>query len=152
MMQRLPGPPNYSLAWMERSDMKGLKITACPCNSGKKYKNCCQLVHDNPKSAEKPEQLMRARYSAYVLGLVYFLVDTFHPDCHANEDREEIAASCQLNWIKLAIKQATLISESQGYVHFKAFYLEHGQSYCLEERSRFLRIDGQWFYVDGEFL
>ncbi len=95
---------------------------------------------------------MRARYSAYVLNLVDFIIATYHPDCNAAEDRDGIVAGCELNWTKLAVKECSLASNTEGYVHFKAFFIEDGQSQCLEERSRFLKVNGLWFYVDGEFV
>ncbi len=38
----------------------------CPCNSRKKYRDCCKILHDGgfPESALA---LMRSRYSAYAL-------------------------------------------------------------------------------------
>lgn len=132
------------------SDLPTMK--KCPCGSGKQYKNCCQPIHIDHANAKKPEQLMRARYSAYVLNLVDFIIATYHPDCNAAEDRDGIVAGCELNWTKLAVKECSLASNTEGYVHFKAFFIEDGQSQCLEERSRFLKVNGLWFYVDGEFV
>jgi SEC-C motif domain protein len=123
----------------------------CVCGSGKQYKNCCQAVHQSHQTATKPEQLMRARYSAYVLGLVDFIIDTHHPSSNAAESRSDIEHSCQLNWIKLAVMESELMSQTEGFVHFKAFYNQAGKSYCLEERSRFTKEGDRWFYIDGQF-
>ncbi len=95
---------------------------------------------------------MRARYSAYVLDLADFIIATYHPNCNAAEDRAGIVAGCELNWTKLAVKECSLANNTEGYVHFKAFFIEDGQSQSLEERSRFLKVNGLWFYVDGEFV
>jgi uncharacterized protein YchJ len=45
---------------------------ACPCASGKTYAECCKLVHEDIRSARKPEQVVRARFSAQVLGNMDF--------------------------------------------------------------------------------
>lgn len=95
---------------------------------------------------------MRARYSAHVAGLVDFVVNTYHPSCHAETDREAIADSVNSNWTRLeVVKSDKGATENEGYVHFKAYLEEQGRELCLEERSRFVRQDGLWFYVDGEF-
>ena len=39
----------------------------CPCQSGKIYGECCGPVLEGKVKAETAEQLMRARYSAYVI-------------------------------------------------------------------------------------
>ena len=38
----------------------------------------------------------------------------------------------------------------KGVVEFRATYLVEGELGILHERSRFVREDGRWFYVDGE--
>src|SRR5215216_5092623 len=52
---------------------------ACPCDSGRSYKNCCQVLHKGGKAAS-PEALMRSRYSAYALSLAAYIMKTTHPD------------------------------------------------------------------------
>lgn len=124
----------------------------CPCKSGKGYSICCQPIHNEHNKAVAPEQLMRARYSAHVLNLVDFIVDTYHPSCNAHEEHEQIAASTQLNWKKLKIISSPKPIDNIGYVEFKAFFNEDGSQHCMHERSRFVRENGLWFYIDGVFL
>jgi len=50
---------------------------SCPCASGKAYASCCQMWHDGV-AAPDAEALMRSRYSAYVLGLRTYLLETWH--------------------------------------------------------------------------
>lgn len=96
---------------------------------------------------------MRARYSAHVLGLVDFVVDTYHPDCHAHTQRQEIANTVELNWCHLRVISSEIDSsdDAQGFVEFRAQYLEDDKLYSMQELSRFIRQDKQWFYVDGSF-
>lgn len=42
-------------------------LTACPCQSGKPYTECCQPFHLKTAFPETAEQLMRSRYAAYTL-------------------------------------------------------------------------------------
>ncbi|EKO3376524.1 SEC-C domain-containing protein [Vibrio fluvialis] len=127
-------------------------MTACYCGSGKSYTDCCQPIHQDHKQAHTPEQLMRSRYSAHVLGLVDFVIKTYHPLCNAESEREAIAESVQSEWQRLdVVSTASGSHDDEGYVHFKAYLLDQHQEFCLEERSRFLRENGLWYYIDGEF-
>lgn len=54
----------------------------CPCGSGQTCLDCCGLWHTGLREgrhAPTPEALMRSRYSAYVLGLIDYLLATWHP-------------------------------------------------------------------------
>ena len=124
----------------------------CPCGSGKQYKNCCQLIHIDHRCATKPEQLMRARYSAYVLDLVEFIAASYHPDCREEIELADLQSGCELEWTKLAVKQSNMTSNLEGFVLFKAYYKDNGRSGCLEEKSRFLKVNGLWFYIDGQLF
>jgi len=116
------------------------------------YADCCQPIHNDHRNAHIPEQLMRARYSAHVVGLVDFVVNTYHPSCNAENDREAIADSINSDWQRLEVIKSEIGSnENEGFVHFKAYLQDQGKEFCLEERSRFVRENGLWFYIDGEF-
>jgi len=123
----------------------------CPCGSKKRYKNCCQLVHNDHTQAKTPEQLMRARYSAYSLGLTDFIINTYTPDVATNIHRSEIEQGTELHWIKLSLKSSGITSPNDGFVHFKALYKEDGDTFFLEEVSYFKKHNDKWFYVNGEF-
>ena len=123
----------------------------CPCGSGKSYGLCCQPIHQHHSNALIPEQLMRARYSAHVLGLVDFVVTTYHPSCHANDERDGIAESIALSWVKLEVLDAPKPDADEGFVEFKAYLNENDVIECMHERSRFLKEDGLWYYIDGVF-
>jgi SEC-C motif-containing protein len=127
-------------------------MTVCYCGSGKEYHHCCQPIHTNAQQAQTPEQLMRARYSAHVLGLTDFVVNTYHPSCQADKQRDEIAASINSQWHQLEVLRSWFGSnENEGFVHFKAFYQTEQTLLCLEEQSRFVHENNQWFYIDGVF-
>jgi SEC-C motif-containing protein len=95
---------------------------------------------------------MRSRYSAHVQGLVDYVVNTYHPSCHAEQQRDGIAESIESDWRRLeVICTASGSNENEGFVTFKAFFQEDGNEYCLEERSRFVRENDLWYYIDGTF-
>ncbi|SJL82902.1 hypothetical protein VPAL9027_00843 [Vibrio palustris] len=127
-------------------------MSECQCGSSALYAECCGPVHHDPSRASTPEQLMRARYCAHALGLVDFVVNTYHPSCQAEQERAAIAASIQNEWQGLEVIGYSAGShDNEGFVHFKAYFDDNSQTHCLEENSRFLREDGRWYYIDGEF-
>ncbi|MET0725475.1 MAG: YchJ family metal-binding protein, partial [Leifsonia sp.] len=50
----------------------------CPCLSGEAYGSCCGRFHAGAV-APTAVQLMRSRYSAFVVGDAAYLLDTWHP-------------------------------------------------------------------------
>lgn len=131
--------------------MLDIAVTSCRCHSGKLYQECCQPIHEDMQRALVPEQLMRARYCAHELGLIDFVVNTYHPSCQARDERNEIAESIKGGWCKLEVVSAEPgHNEDEGYVTFNAYFLEDKRQYSFTEKSRFLRENGQWFYIDGE--
>ncbi|WP_425666575.1 YchJ family protein [Vibrio tubiashii] len=127
-------------------------MNSCPCGNPKDYSECCEPIHHDHSKAKTPEKLMRSRYSAHVKGLVDYVINTYHPSCHAEQEREAIADSINSDWCGLEVIGAEPGSHSnEGFVTFKAHFKQGGQEYCLEERSRFLKEKELWYYIDGSF-
>jgi SEC-C motif-containing protein len=125
--------------------------SSCSCQSGTPYTQCCQPLHTGQVKALKAEQLMRSRYSAFVLGKIEYLIATLHPDKRQTDDHQTLKKTIeQTSWLGLRIiKHHPQADLSQ--VEFVAFYQEES-IHQLHERSNFIKQDNQWFYVDGEFL
>ncbi len=89
---------------------------------------------------------MRSRYTAFVLGDVKHLLATWHPSTRpADLDLEP-----GIKWLGLAVKRCAQSDETHGTVEFVARSRMHGQGQRLHETSRFVRMSGQWFYLDGD--
>jgi SEC-C motif-containing protein len=131
--------------------MKLSPNTLCPCGSGVKYKKCCSKYH---KGTFTPNALilMKSRYTAYTTGNADYLIKTTHPN---NNDYTEDKKSWKhsiLEFTKdtefLNLKIIEFIDgETEAYVTFIAKL----SSKELREKSRFLKEDGKWLYVDGVF-
>src|SRR4030065_912312 len=50
----------------------------CPCKSGQAYAVCCGAFIDHDALPATAEQLMRSRYTAYVLAREDYLLHTWH--------------------------------------------------------------------------
>jgi SEC-C motif-containing protein len=122
----------------------------CPCASRLKYKKCCQKYHKGTLPANA-ELLMRSRYSAYALDMAEYIMKTTHPDnCDYTEEKErwkeEILSFCNhTTFLGLSISAFT-DGEEEAFVTFEASL----SSGILKEKSRFLKVDGRWLYIDGD--
>ena len=93
---------------------------------------------------------MRSRYSAFVLADEPYLLATWHPDTRPSRVRLDE----QQRWLGLKIKacEAGEAGDSSGTVEFVARFKVSGKGHRLHEISRFEKIDGCWYYLDGQHL
>jgi SEC-C motif domain protein len=91
---------------------------------------------------------MRSRYSAFVLGDVPYLLATWH----SSQRPAELTLEAGAKWLGLEFKQHRLIDMDSAEVEFVARFRVGGKAVRQQERSRFVREDGRWFYVDGDVL
>jgi SEC-C motif-containing protein len=96
---------------------------------------------------------MRSRFTAYVNHNVDYLIATWHPDCGAEAWRNAIVDSFKnTEWLGLTIVEEKAGHEpDEGFVEFIARFTdgESGEPQTMHERSRFLRRDQRWYYIDG---
>lgn len=119
---------------------------ACPCGSGQSYADCCGRWHAGLSEglhAPTPEALMRSRYSAYGLGLLDYLLATWHPSTAPGD-----LTLPPVKWLELEIRHAEATGDA-GVVEFVARLRDQGRGARLHEISRFVREDGRWLYIDG---
>ncbi|WP_421259982.1 YchJ family protein [Aeromonas sp. 600774] len=124
-------------------------MNLCPCGSTLSLELCCGSLHRGAP-AQTPVQLMRSRYSAFVLGLGEYLVHSWHP-AHLGGLTGEELSRIDTRWdgLEIIASQGDPEDES-GMVEFKAWFLEGNERHCLHERSRFVRYQGRWVYTEGE--
>lgn len=120
----------------------------CPCGSGARYAGCCGRWHDGATRLQAPtaEALMRSRYSAYVLGLVAYLLDTWHPRTRPTTMAPDPPGQ---RWLGLEVRQHEVQDADHATVEFVARVKLAGRARRLHERSRFERVDGRWYYLDA---
>lgn len=124
----------------------------CPCGSAQDYSLCCQRYLSGAELAPSPSHLMRSRYTAFVMKDAEYLIKTWHPDCHPADFREEIVTSLagDTEWLGLTVFAADNGNQpNEGYVSFVARFREQNKNGAIIERSRFLKENGQWYYIDG---
>ena len=129
--------------------MPHLDVALCPCGSAEPYAACCARWHAGAWHLQAPTALllMRSRYSAYVMGLRDYLMATWHP---ATRPASIQADEQGWRWLGLEIKASAVIDADHATVEFVARSKFGGRAHGLHETSRFERLAGRWFYVDGD--
>lgn len=97
---------------------------------------------------------MRSRYSAFTLGLLPYLLETWHPSTRPTALEPLDPA---LKWLGLEVRRVGAVLQSDGKpdpdratVEFVARSKLGGRAHRLHETSRFVREGGRWWYLDGE--
>ena len=120
---------------------------ACPCDPARHYAQCCGPIHQG-RDAKSAEQLMRSRYSAYALNLNEYLLNSWHPSSRPSSLSDDEAGSTR--WLGLKIKRHEE-NGNNALVEFIARYRVGGTpAVRMHETSRFVRLAGRWYYLDGE--
>lgn len=125
----------------------------CPCGRKASFAECCGPLLAGAREAETAEALMRSRYTAYVEGVVDYLIATTAATARAGLDRAGLVAYCKtLQGISLRMLEVRGGGplEETGVVEFAATLRARGRSFVQRERSRFAREHGRWVYVDGD--
>ncbi|WP_347108726.1 YchJ family protein [Paenarthrobacter sp. S56] len=129
-------------------DPSRLRNGACPCLSGGSYDECCGRFHRGEADAPTAEQLMRSRYSAFVVLDPGYLLRTWHSSTRPGS----MDLDPELQWRRLDILGTAQGGplDSQGTVEFAAHYRHDDERGVQRELSRFVREGKRWFYVDGD--
>jgi SEC-C motif-containing protein len=91
---------------------------------------------------------MRSRYTAFFLGEKEYLRKSWYEKTRPTQ----ITINPDQQWLGLKIlkTQAGKATDETGKVEYVARYKLHGRGHRLHETSRFVRIDSDWYYIDGE--
>ncbi len=125
----------------------------CPCGSPLELAECCEPYVKGVKPAPTAEALMRSRYACYTMQEVDYIVSTHHPEGREDVDRDSaLQWAEQADWLGLQIvdTEAGGEDDDEGVVEFIASFTLQGKPQTHHERSNFKKVDGKWFYVDGE--
>ena len=119
----------------------------CPCGTGFPYTDCCGPLIRRVGHADTAEDLMRSRFTAFSLGHWSYLENSLHPD--ERSGTEGLSQQQKgVRWTRLEILESRKggALDNEGEVSFKAHFVQNGQNKILRETSKFLKIDGKWYY------
>ena len=124
----------------------------CPCGHDKLFELCCGRIHKDISLALTAEDLMRSRYSAFVVADIQYLIIS-----HAIKTRSSFNPTKTKIWTKSVLwKKLEIINTSQGLVNdtngvveFKAYFVENGVLDYIHGKSTFIRdAHNYWNYLD----
>ena len=129
----------------------------CPCGSTKKYKKCCKTFHDNISIPKTALELMKSRYCAYAVSNANYIISTSHEknidfSTDLNSWQKDILSFCTNTKFERLEIIDFIEYEIESFVTFKAYLFQNNQDVSFVEKSRFLKENDKWFYVDGKFL
>ena len=137
--------------------MKFSPNDTCPCGSFKKYKKCCKPFHDKISFPKIALELMESRFSAFAVCNSEYIIFTTHEN---NSDftfdlnswnKDILNFSKNTRFEKLEILEF-IDGEVESFVTFKATLFQDNTDISFIEKSRFLKTEGIWKYVDGQFI
>jgi SEC-C motif-containing protein len=122
----------------------------CYCQSGKIFEECCKPYIDDSKLPDTAEALMRSRYSAFVIGNEAYLLATHHPDTRPDSYNLDDEAGLRWKGLRILNTGNGTKSDTAGTVEFIARFEVQAGASQLHELSKFQRLDGRWYYLDGD--
>lgn len=132
------------------------KYDPCLCGNKAFYSKCCKKYHDGELPATA-EALMRSRYSAYVLNLVDYIVNTTHPQ-HPDYmgDRQQWREYIHRFHIQTKFERLEVLEfvdgENEATVSFTVHLRQGIEDGTFTEKSLFEKVDGRWLYKSGELV
>ena len=120
----------------------------CPCGSARPYSGCCGPLHAGGAPPDA-QSLMRSRYCAFVLCNEQYLLATWHPSTRPGS----IPFNRKQKWLGLRVVNASVTGNDSAEVEFIArSRVSNAAAVRQHERSRFVRENERWFYVDGDMM
>lgn len=128
-------------------------MDVCPCGSGIAFAECCEPVIKGVRPALTAEELMRSRYSAYVTKQIDYLRDSLHPDHRDDFDEKNTrqwAESSEWRGMEIVETKEGGPEDSEGEVEFIVSFTQNGTSMKHHELGSFSKVDGIWYFVNGD--
>jgi SEC-C motif-containing protein len=130
-------------------------MITCHCGSGSAYSGCCEPVINGAQPAVTAEQLMRARYSAYVGAQMDFIFATTHPahrEGYDHEGTKEWAESSEWLGLEIIGTKKGGQGDDSGEVEFIARFREKGALKEHHENAQFRKDGETWYFTDGAMV
>lgn len=108
--------------------------TKCPCHSNLAYALCCEPFHKGALPSTALE-LMRSRYSAYVLKLIEYIQQT--------ETKPPSRKSLERFCNETTFTGLTILAFTDNAVKFAV----HTTTGSWQEESHFIQKEGRWLFL-----
>ena len=129
----------------------------CPCGSLKKYKKCCKPFHDKITFPKTALELMKSRFSAFAVLIADYIIFTTHENNSDyisdlkswNQDIMNFSKNTRFERLEIL---DFIEGEVESFVTFKATLFQDNTDISFIEKSRFLKVEDKWLYIDGQFI
>ena len=129
----------------------------CPCGSLKKYKKCCKPFHDKITFPKTALELMKSRFSAFAVLIADYIIFTTHENNSDyisdlkswNQDIMNFSKNTRFERLEIL---DFIKGEVESFVTFKATLFQDNTDISFIEKSRFLKVEDKWLYIDGQFI
>lgn len=128
---------------------------SCPCGSTSEFEKCCEPYIRGTKPAPTAEALMRSRYTSYTLKEVDYIARTHDPESRDDVDKDaaqQWADQAEWQGLEIVETEAGTEQDDTGVVEFIAKFSLQGKDQRHHERSTFKKVDGNWYYLDGDMV
>jgi SEC-C motif-containing protein len=127
----------------------------CPCGSNIKYKKCCQVFHKG-KLTSTALELMKSRYSAYVIKDAKYIIkttDVNNPDYtpESSQWEEDILEFCNASEFRNLKIIEFIDGSEEAYVKFHVTLFIQNQDQSFTEKSKFVKHNNAWLYQSATF-
>jgi SEC-C motif domain protein len=126
----------------------------CTCGSDKNFEQCCEPIIKGELQAITAEELMRSRYSAYVIVAANYLFLSTHISIrvkHSEIEMEDWAKENKWQKLKIMFTNKGKKDDTIGEVEFKAYYIDaQNKPQIHHEKSVFVKEKGVWYYLKGK--
>ena len=110
---------------------------------------CDNLAVDSPAWPLTAEALMRSRFDAFRDSDVKWLLASWHPSTRPAVI--DLGSNPQWRGLQIVDVVDGAAQDVTGVVEFRATYVATpGDVRVLHERSRFVRENGRWYYLDAD--
>ncbi len=126
-----------------------------PSESNQELVLACMPILKGERRAATAVELMKARYLAYTVGDVDFIINSHDPGTRENVSKEATEEwSRSARWLGLDIRGCAGggVNDTEGIVEFVASFELGGRTIAHHEKSLFRKINGAWFFVDGQVI
>ena len=129
----------------------------CPCGSLKKYKKCCKPFHDKITFPKTALELLKSRFSAFAVLIADYIIFTTHENNSDyisdlkswNQDIMNFSKNTRFERLEIL---DFIEGEVESFVTFKATLFQDNTDISFIEKSRFLKVEDKWLYIDGQFI
>ncbi len=93
---------------------------------------------------------MRSRYSAFVRANGDYLMQSHHSTTRPLKEKKAIVKWAKsVSWIRLEVLEALKgkVKDTEGTVTFNAYFYENGEVNVINEKSAFVKENGNWMYL-----